>query len=228
MKYYFLLLSLTLTLQSSIAQDYINAIRVEVQNWSKQPLSGVQVQLFQDDSVLYTQYTDTSGIVILHHALDTLHKYSIQALDSARHFQPNHKIPLEVNYNDSLRAFEKIDFWFRMQLGGCTLYGNDRSIITFESFSTQEIIKNDTDIIKALMDEYPDMCIRFHQQKLVDESHSLAKKRQKVLFKILKQADIDMNRITFDKEIQNLNPEDHRNAHPKFEYSISSMDGKCN
>lgn len=227
MKYSFLLLSLVFTLQSSIAQNYINPIRVDVLNRSKQPIEGIRVQLLQDDSVLYTQFTDTTGIVILHHAIDTLHEYFIQVTDTAKHFQPNQKIPLEINYNDSLKALEKIDFYYSIQIGGCTLYGNDRSVITFQPFSNKEIIKNDTDFIKSIMVEYPDMCLRLHQEKLTVESNRLARKRQKILIKIFKEADIDMKRITFDEQIQSLNLEDHENTQPKFWYTVSSMDGNC-
>lgn len=227
MKYSFLLLILLLTLQTSFAQDYVNSIRVEVQNGAQKPFEGIRVQLFQEDSVLYTDYTDTAGLVILHHALDTIHEYFLQVLETTSNFQRNREIPIEVNYNDSLKAYENMDFYFLFNLGGCTLYEYDRSFIAFQPYSAKKITNNEIDFLKSLMEEYPDMCVMLHQNKLKDESNKLAKKRQKALFKILQQEGVDMERITFDEHVYSLNTEGNLNTIPKFEISVLSMDGNC-
>lgn len=227
MKYCFLFLILLLTLQTSFAQGYVNPIRVEVQNGAQKPFEGIRVQLFQEDSVLYTEYTDTNGTVILHHSLDTLYQYFIQVQDTTSYNQPNREIPIGVNYNDSLKAYEKIDFYFHIKLGGCTLYSNDRSFIAFQPYSAKKIINNEIDFLKSLMEEYPNMCVMLHQNKLKDESNRLAKKRQKALFKILQQEGVDTERINFDKRVRYLNPEDNQSTIPKFEISVLSNDGNC-
>lgn len=78
-----------------------------------------------------------------------------------------------------------------------------------------------------MLNEYPQMCIRFVQLKNPQERNSVAIRRKKQFLKELKSGGVDMSRIIFSEEILILDLTKSDDKRSRIEGVVHSMDGNC-
>jgi len=85
----------------------------------------------------------------------------------------------------------------------------------------------DLDYFLKILNEYPQMCIRFVQTINPNEKKSVAKKREKAFLKLLKEKGINMNQINFSDEVFMLDITTAEDIRSRIEGVAYSMDGNC-
>lgn len=227
MKLFVLFLSLFPFFIFGQGQPVINPIQIVVVKGADLPVENRKVNLFQGDSLLYTEYSDSSGTVIFNHPMDTAYTYYISSQDTSNAFRSNVKIAFEAVYNDSLNAYEKTDFYFNINVRTCTLY-NQNNYVFFKTFTTDSILNNNYIDIKAMQDEYPDMCLNIRQYRIKGETDKLVNLREKYFIKTLKELGCDMQRIQLLKDtLVEQSNKAQKEALPYFVFEITRMDGLC-
>lgn len=227
MKLFVLFLSLFPFFIFGQGQLYESSIKVVVGNGTDLPVENCKVTLFQEDSLLYTQYSDSAGTVVFHHSMDTTYTYFIRSKDSSSSFHSNSMIEFKTAYDYSLNTYKKTDFYFSINVRTCNLY-NENNYVFFKAFTIDSVLKNNYNDIKAMLDEYPDMCLNIRQYRVKGETDNLVKLREKYFIKTLKELGCDMQRI----QLLEGTPEEQRSkiqkeALPYFIFKITRMDGLC-
>ena len=227
MKLFVLFLSLFPFFILGQGQPVINPIQIVVVKGADLPVENRKVNLFQGDSLLYTEYSDSSGTVIFNHPMDTAYTYYISSQDTSNAFRSNVKIAFEAVYNDSLNAYIKTDFYFELNVRNCNLY-NENNFVFFQAFTSDSLLNDNYLMIKNLQDEYPKMCIKIIQYQVKGESLELVQLREKYFIKTLKDLECDMQRIQFSNDVlQEQRSTNQREASPYFRFAITRMDGLC-
>lgn len=78
-----------------------------------------------------------------------------------------------------------------------------------------------------MLNEYPQMCIRFVQLMNPEERKSVATRRKKQFLKELKSSGVDMSRIIFSEEILIMDLTNSEDKRSRIDGVVHSMDGNC-
>ena len=99
--------------------------------------------------------------------------------------------------------------------------------IYYELNEIKEYKNFDLAYFKKMVDEYPQMCIRFIQTLNPEEKRSVARRRKKHFLKELKTTGVNMHQIIFVDEILTLDITKSNNKRSRIEGVVYSMDGNC-
>lgn len=99
--------------------------------------------------------------------------------------------------------------------------------IYYEKNETVKHQNFDLKYFLTMLNEYPQMCIRFVQTINPEERKSVATKRKKQFLKELNSSGVDMSRIIFSEEILILDLTKSEDKRSRIEGVVHSMDGNC-
>ncbi len=97
-------------------------------------------------------------------------------------------------------------------------------------YEKNEMVKHQNFDLKyflTMLNEYPQMCIRFVQLINPEERKSMATRRKKQFLKELKSSGVDMSRIIFSEEILIMDLIKSEDKRSRIEGVVHSMDGNC-
>lgn len=203
------------------AQTFTGPFSGNVTSKENAPYPNVKVIIYENDLAIDSTYTDSLGNYSFMIDFKSKTEYS-----SRMQLDKFNIDPKDI-FRESTDTTTNIEYILDIQYGNY-LYDKFDNNAYYELNIIDRFSNFEIEWFKSLMDEYPKMCLKFHQSIHPKESMETAKKRIRYFENELKEAGYDMNRIHFSSEIFILKNEAlNINAKSRIQGETTSMDGKC-
>jgi hypothetical protein len=201
----------------------LSAVKISgsVRDIEKRKLENIPVVLMVNRDTLAIQNSDSKGEFLFDVMFSTEHDYYI-FLNLEHQNSKQNWIKLHAKGDTNIFMEYKID----LNKLRVIRHRFDNSIY-YEKNDTEKYQNFDLDYFKKVIQEYPQMCIRFVQTINPKEKKIIAKRRKKHFLELLRSAGINMNQIIFSNETFTLDLSNSNDVRSRIEGVVYSMDGNC-
>lgn len=192
-----------------------------VKDMDKKSLESIPVVIMENRDTLEVQQSNNQGEFLFEVTFSVDKEYSMFLDIAYQNSKPNW---VRLHAMGDTNIFEE----YRLDLTKLRVF-HDRfdTGIYYEKNETVKYENFDLKYFLTMLNEYPQMCIRFVQTINPEERKSVATKRKKQFLKELNSSGVDMNRIIFSKEILILDITKSEDKRSRIEGVVHSMDGNC-
>lgn len=208
-----------------LAQSFHTIVGGCVKDRDADGINNLPVYLVENIDTLFASLTDTIGEFTFETEFKQGNSYSLH-FGGATIGKTNHyfnQIIQLVDSTDTLTSWE-----YRIEISllpKCVLSDNS---LYFKFNEIHESENVDAYFIVALLNQYPEMCLRIGQTYNSFEKRAVPKKRMNALRKLLEESGVNMNQIAFDLNFHKLSWEEAKHdVRSRIQGIVVSMEGNC-